>query len=90
MKTDIPNAVWGLAEMGFRLLGCDTDAKIERHNRGEFHIKHIPGTKLGEIIKNNGGRSFFAATDIQGGQGHSYLAGVIRFGVWSKLATRHS
>jgi hypothetical protein len=50
--------------MGFRLLGCDTDEKIARLNLGESHIKHIPGTKLGEIVKNNGGRRFFAATDI--------------------------
>jgi hypothetical protein len=43
MKTDIPKAAWRFAEMGFRLLGCDTDAKIERLNRGESYIKNIPG-----------------------------------------------
>jgi len=33
-------------EVGFKVLGFDTDAvKVERLNRGESYIKHIPSSR---------------------------------------------
>lgn len=45
-------------EVGFRVLGFDTDAgKVERLNRGESYIQHIPAHRLAELR-----RSQFEAT----------------------------
>jgi UDP-N-acetyl-D-glucosamine dehydrogenase len=52
-------------EMGFHVLGFDTDGrKIDLLNRGESYIKHIPGTKLAEIVGDNGGGRFLATNDM--------------------------
>ena len=38
-------------EVGFQVLGFDTDAsKVERLNRGESYIKHIPSSRLAALL----------------------------------------
>ncbi len=50
-------------EVGFRVLGFDTDPKkIEMLNRGESYIKHIPATRLAELAKPRPEGAQFAAT----------------------------
>jgi len=50
-------------EVGFEVLGFDTDAdKVERLNRGESYIKHIPSSRLAELLKPQAGQGRFAAT----------------------------
>jgi len=52
-------------EMGFRVLGFDTDAqKVERLNRGESYIKYIPSSRLAELVKTGDGRRFEATGDM--------------------------
>ncbi|MFZ2090018.1 MAG: NAD(P)-binding domain-containing protein, partial [Desulfobaccales bacterium] len=37
-------------EMGFSILGFDTDRdKVDRLNRGESYIKHIPSSRVAEM-----------------------------------------
>ena len=44
-------------EVGFRVLGFDTDAnKVERLNRGESYIKHIPRLPAGGFATPGRGR----------------------------------
>ena len=44
-------------EVGFQVLGFDTDAnKVERLNRGESYIKHIPSSRLAALLKPQEGR----------------------------------
>ncbi len=50
-------------EVGFPVLGFDTDVrKVERLNRGESYIKHIPSELLAEAIQLREGKGQFAAT----------------------------
>jgi UDP-N-acetyl-D-glucosamine dehydrogenase len=50
-------------EVGFRVLGFDTDAdKVERLNRGESYIKHIPSSRLAALLTPREGAGHFAAT----------------------------
>ena len=50
-------------EVGFRVLGFDTDAnKVERLNRGESYIKHIPSSRLAGLLTPREGQGQFAAT----------------------------
>jgi UDP-N-acetyl-D-glucosamine dehydrogenase len=45
-------------EVGYRVLGFDTDVrKVDRLNRGESYIKHIPSSHLAELLNGR-----FAAT----------------------------
>jgi len=48
-------------EVGFKVLGFDTDpVKVERLNRGESYIKHIPSARVAEMVTGSNPR--FAAT----------------------------
>ena len=50
-------------EVGFKVLGFDTDAgKVERLNRGESYIKHIPSSRLAALLSPREGAGQFAAT----------------------------
>jgi UDP-N-acetyl-D-glucosamine dehydrogenase len=50
-------------EMGFQVLGFDTDAhKVELLNRGESYIKHIPSSRLAALLHPQEGQGRFAAT----------------------------
>ena len=50
-------------EVGFQVLGFDTDArKVERLNRGESYIKHIPSELLAAARQLREGKGQFAAT----------------------------
>ena len=50
-------------EVGFQVLGFDTDAsKVERLNRGESYIKHIPSSRLAALLTPREGAGQFAAT----------------------------
>jgi UDP-N-acetyl-D-glucosamine dehydrogenase len=50
-------------EVGFQVLGFDTDAgKVERLNRGESYIKHIPSSRLAALLTPREGAGSFAAT----------------------------
>jgi UDP-N-acetyl-D-glucosamine dehydrogenase len=50
-------------EVGFKVLGFDTDAaKIERLNRGESYIEHIPSSRLAALLAPREGTGEFAAT----------------------------
>jgi len=50
-------------EVGFKVLGFDTDSrKVDRLNRGESYIKHIPASKLASLIQPQGNGRQFAAT----------------------------
>ena len=50
-------------EVGFKVLGFDTDAsKVERLNRGESYIKHIPSSRLAALLTPREGAGQFAAT----------------------------
>jgi UDP-N-acetyl-D-glucosamine dehydrogenase len=50
-------------EVGFRVLGFDTDAsKVERLNRGESYIQHIPSSRLAALLTPREGAGQFAAT----------------------------
>ena len=50
-------------EVGFPVLGFDTDArKVERLNRGESYIKHIPSELLAAARQLREGKGQFAAT----------------------------
>jgi UDP-N-acetyl-D-glucosamine dehydrogenase len=50
-------------EVGFSVLGFDTDQdKVERLNRGESYIKHIPSSLVAEMTASQGGRQRFTAT----------------------------
>jgi UDP-N-acetyl-D-glucosamine dehydrogenase len=54
-------------EVGFRVLGFDTDAnKVERLNRGESYIKHIPSSRLAGLLQPQGSEGQFAATHDMG------------------------
>jgi UDP-N-acetyl-D-glucosamine dehydrogenase len=51
-------------EVGFSVLGFDTDRKkVDRLNRGESYIKHIPSHRVAEMVSSQTGRQRFAATD---------------------------
>ncbi|MFP3867876.1 MAG: nucleotide sugar dehydrogenase [Desulfobacteraceae bacterium] len=54
------------AEVGFRILGFDSDAnKIDHLNQGRSYIKHIPGGQLMELVKpGDQGRQFEATQDM--------------------------
>jgi UDP-N-acetyl-D-glucosamine dehydrogenase len=54
------------AEVGFKVLGFDTDSrKVDRLNRGESYIKHIPADKLASLIQpREDGRQFAATQDL--------------------------
>ncbi|MFW6112830.1 MAG: nucleotide sugar dehydrogenase [Thermodesulfobacteriota bacterium] len=48
-------------EVGFAVLGFDTDRdKVDRLNRGESYIKHIPSSRVAEMVSH--GASRFSAT----------------------------
>jgi UDP-N-acetyl-D-glucosamine dehydrogenase len=50
-------------EVGFRVLGFDTDAdKVERLNRGESYIKHIPSSRLAGLLQPQESEGRFDAT----------------------------
>jgi len=50
-------------EVGFQVLGFDTDAgKVERLNRGESYIKHIPSSRLAALREPREAAGQFAAT----------------------------
>jgi UDP-N-acetyl-D-glucosamine dehydrogenase len=50
-------------EMGFKVLGFDTDAdKVESLNRGESYIKHIRSSRLAPLLEPQEGGGQFAAT----------------------------
>ena len=50
-------------EVGFKVLGFDTDAsKVERLNRGESYIQHIPSSRLAAWLTPREGAGQFAAT----------------------------
>ena len=54
-------------EVGFSVLGFDTDPdKIEKLNRGESYIKHIPSNRLTELVKAGAAGPQFAATHDMG------------------------
>jgi UDP-N-acetyl-D-glucosamine dehydrogenase len=54
-------------EVGFRVLGFDTDArKVERLNRGESYIKHIPSSRLAGLLTPQAGQGQFVATQDLG------------------------
>jgi UDP-N-acetyl-D-glucosamine dehydrogenase len=51
-------------EVGFKVLGFDTDpVKVERLNRGESYIKHIPSARVAEMV-SGGSRRFEATSDM--------------------------
>jgi UDP-N-acetyl-D-glucosamine dehydrogenase len=55
--------VMRFCEVGFSVLGFDTDPKkIDHLNRGESYIKHIPGPRLAALLRPQAGRGQFAAT----------------------------
>jgi len=50
-------------EVGFSVLGFDTDRdKVERLNRGESYIKHIPSSRVSEMVSAPGDGPRFSAT----------------------------
>ena len=50
-------------EVGFKILGFDSDAqKVEKLNRGESYIKHIPGAGIAKLRQN---AQFEATTDMR-------------------------
>jgi len=54
-------------QVGFPVLGFDTDRdKVDRLNRGESYIKHIPAGRVAEMVSAPGGNRRFAATDDLG------------------------
>ncbi len=54
-------------ELGFQVLGFDTDAnKVERLNRGESYIKHIPSFRLAALLTPQEGTGRFVATHDMG------------------------
>ncbi|MCK9377582.1 MAG: nucleotide sugar dehydrogenase [Syntrophobacterales bacterium] len=54
-------------EVGFAVLGFDTDAgKVELLSRGESYIKHIPSSRLADLLVAREGRGRFAATHDMG------------------------
>jgi UDP-N-acetyl-D-glucosamine dehydrogenase len=54
-------------EVGFRVLGFDTDPhKVECLNRGESYIKHIPALRLAALLQPLKGEGQFVATHDQG------------------------
>jgi UDP-N-acetyl-D-glucosamine dehydrogenase len=54
-------------EMGFGVLGFDTDAnKVELLNRGESYIKHILSSRLADLLTPREGQGQFAATHDMG------------------------
>jgi UDP-N-acetyl-D-glucosamine dehydrogenase len=55
--------VMRFCEVGFKVLGFDTDAnKVERLNRGESYIKHIPSFRLANLLERRPDSGQFAAT----------------------------
>lgn len=61
-------------EVGFKVLGFDTDAaKIERLNRGESYIEHIPSSRLAALLAPREGTGEFAATHDLGRLGEPDL-----------------
>jgi len=54
-------------EVGFKVLGFDTDVgKVERLNRGESYIQHIPSSRLAALLAHGEGAGQFAATHDPG------------------------
>ncbi len=54
-------------EVGFAVLGFDTDReKVDRLNRGESYIKHIPASRVAEMTGASGDKGRFAATSDMG------------------------
>jgi UDP-N-acetyl-D-glucosamine dehydrogenase len=54
-------------EMGFQVLGFDTDAhKVKLLNQGESYIKHIPSASLTALLEPREGQGQFSATHDQG------------------------
>jgi UDP-N-acetyl-D-glucosamine dehydrogenase len=52
-------------EVGFRILGFDTDTKkIDLLNRGESYINHIPSSQLADLRKPRNGPGFEATHDL--------------------------
>ena len=54
-------------EVGFKILGFDSDVqKVDRLNRGESYIKHIPGAGIAALRQSHQGQpQFEATTDMQ-------------------------
>ena len=54
-------------EVGFKILGFDSDAqKVDKLNRGESYIKHIPGGGIANLRQGHQGQpQFEATTDMQ-------------------------
>ncbi len=54
-------------EVGFKILGFDTDPqKVDKLNRGESYIKHIPGAGIAKLRQSHQGQPRFEATsDMQ-------------------------
>ena len=54
-------------EVGFKILGFDTDdKKVEKLNRGESYIKHIPAPNIAQLRQGDQGQPLFEATiDMQ-------------------------
>jgi UDP-N-acetyl-D-glucosamine dehydrogenase len=54
-------------EVGFQVLGFDTDPrKVDRLNRGESYIEHIPAAKLAPLVQSTQGEAKFSATSDLG------------------------
>ncbi|MFW6126773.1 MAG: nucleotide sugar dehydrogenase [Thermodesulfobacteriota bacterium] len=52
-------------EAGFAVLGFDTDRdKVDRLNRGESYIKHIPSSRVAEMISPGDNSRFSATPDM--------------------------
>ena len=52
-------------EVGFRVLGFDTDnKKVESLNRGESYIKHIPSTDISALLNGQNQGRFAATSDM--------------------------
>jgi UDP-N-acetyl-D-glucosamine dehydrogenase len=52
-------------QVGFRVLGFDTDAaKVQSLNQGKSYIKHIPSSRLAELLRPGNGQQFEATSDM--------------------------
>lgn len=52
-------------QVGYKVLGFDTDTKkVEALNQGKSYIKHIPSSRLAELLEDGNGRKFSATTDM--------------------------
>jgi len=52
-------------DLGFAVLGFDTDRdKVDRLNRGESYIKHIPSSRVAEMVSPGDNSRFYATHDM--------------------------